>query len=241
VNLYRVLPPPVTQFDLSVDEDRARLIERLHPPGTSWIRAVMVTSSAGDIVGKTGTSAGLTKGSDRALLKMYRDLADVVVVGANTVRLEKVPTPTHTPLAVVSQSGDLSGHQIALSPEGSLIVITGSTGARKVAETLLHTPHTTLVIDTEGPLSAGDIHDVLKNHLGAQHFLIEGGRALWESFVDVIDEIALSVAPPPTKDQAGIPPWWPRPTQSWTLAELLTDDAKMLYYRYLTGIRGESS
>ena len=57
-------------------------------PAGSWLRANMVASADGAAM-LTGLTAGLSSEADRRLFALLRTLADVIVVGAATVRAEK--------------------------------------------------------------------------------------------------------------------------------------------------------
>src|ERR1700729_3976981 len=100
-------------------------------PAGPWLRANMVSSADGAAM-LTGLTAGLSWEADRRLFALLRTLADVIVVGAGTVRAEKykpvrqhelwpdlrpgrTPTP---PIAVVTARLDLepSSPLITLAP-----------------------------------------------------------------------------------------------------------------------------
>lgn len=241
MNLYRVLPPPPQVFDLGAESDLELIAADYAPPAVPWVRAVMVTNALGQTEGLDGTSGSLSAGVDRSLLTLQRAAFDVVVIGAGTARKERIPLPQSTPLALVSATGNLDGHRLLPAPGGRLVVVTRPTAAGRVTETLGAFDPMILTISGEGTIPAHDIHEALGAELGAQSFLIEGGRALWESWADLIDEVALSVTPPPHDAHRGIPSWWPRDTEQWRLTSLMTDDMKMLYHRYQTGVRGAPS
>lgn len=241
MNLYRIIPPPAHSIDLMDDAQRGEIVRELTPPVGPWVRAVMVTTSAGAMSGPDGTSNSMTRGADRTLLALHREVADTVLVGASTIKQERVPVPVSTPLVVVTASGDLRGHQLVHAERGEIVVLTNAGGAPHVAESLSGVSHRVVMVESGPVFSAEIIADALRTSLGANALLIEGGQALYETFAPVTDEVALSVTPPPLHDRAGIPPWWPGETDSWTLAALTTDDEKMLYYRYLTGARGAPS
>lgn len=241
MNLYRVLPPPSEMIPLESLEDRAAVLEKLTPPRLPWVRAIMVTNSAGEYQGATGTSAGLTRGADRVMLGLYRASADLVLTGASTTRAEPVPIPRSTPLCVVSASGDLSGHQITTRNNHSLFVVTTAAGGARVKATAIGLDPVVLTVNSTANFGAQEIIECLAPHVATDHLLVEGGRALWETFAPITDELVVAVAPPPLSTHQGIPPWWPGDRSGWTLTSLLTDDEKMLYFRYETGLNGVAS
>ncbi len=201
----------------------------------------MVTNAVGDTEGRDGTSGSITSGVDRRLLALQRAAFDVIVMGAETARRERIPVPPTTPVAVVTASGDLRGNQLLTSPGSRLLVVTRPAAAATVRETLGSTEADIIALEGEGRIPALEVREALTVALGAERFLLEGGRSIWEAWANLIDEVALSVAPPPNNIHQGIPPWWPLDTTRWQLTSLMTDDAKMLYHRYQTGVRGAPS
>lgn len=76
------------------------------PSGRS-VRLNMVLSLTNETRGVDSTSHTLTTVEDRRILKIIRSNADVVIVGAESVRTEGWFLPPQGRLAVLSQSGDL--------------------------------------------------------------------------------------------------------------------------------------
>lgn len=241
MNLYRVLPPPSQAFDLGAEQDLALVAADVAPPATEWVRAVLVTNALGETEGRDGTSGSLSAGADRTLLALQREAFDVIVMGSRTAKLERIPVPKLTPLAVVTATGDLRGHQLLSSAESHLVILTRPEGTGKAQDSLGDTRAEIVAVEGEGPIPALEIRNTLAKRLGAKTFLLEGGRTLWESWAPLIDEVALSVTPPPNDSHRGIPIWWPLDSSLWQLTSLMTDDAKMLYHLYQTGVRGAPS
>ncbi|MCD0449553.1 dihydrofolate reductase family protein [Actinocorallia sp. API 0066] len=80
------------------------LADYAHPDGP-WLRANMIASLDG-AAARAGLSGGLGNKTDRRLFLALRDMADAVVVGAQTVRAEGYG-PAPVPLVIVSRSLDL--------------------------------------------------------------------------------------------------------------------------------------
>lgn len=59
----------------------------------SWVRANMIISQDGHFVGSSNSSRDLTSQVDLKLLLLLRALSDVVLVGANTARVENYRQP----------------------------------------------------------------------------------------------------------------------------------------------------
>jgi len=233
VNLYRVIPPPPEVFDLEDPQSHQALVEMYRPDSDSTVRAIMVTTSAGDTVSPDGTSTQLSRGADRALLAALREDADAVIVGASTIRREVVPLPRHTPLIVLSASGDLRGHQLRSrhAPGERLIVATPAEHHAHLGEALGEVPWEPLSWNPETPVE--ELVDAVRTRVDGGQILIEGGQKTWEYCAPLTTELLISTTPPPRDHHQGVPPWWPTSLEEWELRSLLTDDDKMLYYRHV--------
>lgn len=98
-------------------------VPRLPPPGRPWVSLCMVTSLDGATVAGS-TSRGLSNATDQALLLLLRTFADVILVGAATVREERYgpPRSEHQRIAVVSRTGRLD-FDSALFASGKGVVV----------------------------------------------------------------------------------------------------------------------
>src|SRR5919202_5115354 len=106
----RLWPPPLDEVD-----DAALVAHYAWPdePGP-YVRVNFVASLDGAVTVE-GRSGGLGTAADKTVFRLLRELAEVVLVGAGTVRAEnygggKRPTrggATPPPLAVVTGSADL--------------------------------------------------------------------------------------------------------------------------------------
>ena len=85
--------------------------------GLPWVRANMVISLDGSIVGTDGVSKSISSPADRSLFGQLRRAAEVILVGASTVRAENY-RPAPIPLAVVSNTLNLPA-DLALFAEAS--------------------------------------------------------------------------------------------------------------------------
>ncbi len=85
----------------------AEISRRYAWPVGHWSRANIVVDPQGKAVGPDRTSASLTSANDRTILRTIRQQADLVVVGAQSVRSEGWFLPPQGRLAVVSRSADL--------------------------------------------------------------------------------------------------------------------------------------
>ncbi len=86
--MRRLLPGPAE--DVTIDEAYAAPLAT--PPGRPWLQLSMVTSIDGSTV-VDGDSGALSSSNDTAVLSRLRRLADVIIVGAGTVRGEGYGPP----------------------------------------------------------------------------------------------------------------------------------------------------
>jgi riboflavin biosynthesis pyrimidine reductase len=158
--------------------------------------------------------------ADRFMMAMLRAMADVVVVGAGTVRVGKrhvwnaahvqpafaaafaewrsemwlAPQPT---LVVVTASGNLDPKHAGLNaPDVPVIVATTTAGAERLAK-LAMPPNVRVAAVGDGDgVPAGALVDVIRG-TGARLALCEGGPHLFGELLQarVIDELFLTLAP----------------------------------------------
>jgi hypothetical protein len=126
--MRRLLPGPAD--DITVDDAYGTALgSRTDGP---WVGLCMVASIDGSTA-VDGASAKLSSPTDTAVLGRLRQLADVIVVGAGTVRDEGYGAPRKPGqrVGVVTQSGqlDFAGD---LFGSGAGFVITSDTGAQGV-------------------------------------------------------------------------------------------------------------
>lgn len=195
MTLTRLLPQPVEQFPL--DDDALETLSTLYaPPKLEWLRINLIASVNGNATGADGTSNGLTNRTDRRILGAIRRRADVVLVGAKSVRREGYFLPRSAPLAIVTGSGDLSGHQIPSDvAEGRVIVLCPLEAAETVHRTMGASAVT--VITLPGPqLDPTGIIAALRA-LGHTSIVCEGGPSLAGQLLDagLVDELCLSSSP----------------------------------------------
>jgi len=96
----------VTTFGRLADLDDDALRTAYAPPRLPWLRLNFVATVDGAAEGSDGKSGSINNEADNRVFHMLRALADVVVVGAGTVRAEGY-RPNPKPLVVVTRSGEL--------------------------------------------------------------------------------------------------------------------------------------
>lgn len=172
------------------------------------VRANMIFSADGAAAfqGRAGT---LSCPADQNLLRDLRAFADVVLVGAGTVRAERYgPTRfteaqealrgkdrgrTPPPIAVVSQTGKLPDSLFARGAPAPILV----TSARaEQAHSLAEDTRWTVLVAGEDAVDVGGAVKRLRA-LGMRRILCEGGPTLLDALVDAdaVDEMCVTVAP----------------------------------------------
>jgi len=220
-----------------------RLGELYRPPAPDWVRLNLITSVSGSAAGSDGTSETLTNPVDRLLLRVIRDLADVVLVGAASVRAEGYFVPRHSALAVVTGSGDFSGHRItSTGTRGELIILCPDSAQQRVRETLGDTAATIIpVADVDGRLDSAAIIAALHSQ-GYRSIVCEGGPSLAAQMLNDgrIDEICLTTTP--LVNGTSLPLFGAAAIteRRLTLNSLMTDDAGCIYARWRVATAVES-
>jgi riboflavin biosynthesis pyrimidine reductase len=216
-------------IDLDDATSRDRLLELYRPPSTPWLRLNLITSVSGSAAGSDGTSETLTNPADRKILGVIRELADVVLIGAQSVRAEGFQLPKRARLAVVTASGDLSGHRIEAS-DGRVFVLCPA-AAMDLARSL-EGAEIIVVADVDGRMTPEAIIAALHER-GFTSIVCEGGPNLAAQLVSagLVDEACLSTSPslggpslPLLGD--GVAP------VGLELSQLLIDDSSGLYARW---------
>jgi riboflavin biosynthesis pyrimidine reductase len=224
--MRRLHPAPAD--DITVEQAYSSALG--HRSDRPWLGLCMVASIDGSTV-VAGTSAGLSSPTDSAVLWQLRALADVIIVGAGTVRDEGYGAPRKPGqrIGVVTRSGRIDLSQpLFTSGAGFLITTDDST------------------LDTGGvdTIRAGtgmvDFAAALEQVRGlvavCEIVQAEGGAALNGALLDadVIDEINLTTSP------AAVGGSGPRLASGagdhlhrFELAQLALDDRSFLYTRWL--------
>jgi riboflavin biosynthesis pyrimidine reductase len=216
--MRRLLPHPVDQITVA----EAYGVDRSRPVDRPWLGLCMVAGLDGSTV-VDDNSRALSSAADVAVLLGLRRLADVIIVGASTVRIEGYGPPSKPGqrIGVVSRSGDLD-YSIELFTSGAGFVI--------VPESAPELPVPTVragATDVDFAVALGQIE--------GDFVQAEGGAGLNAALAhaDVIDELNLTISPVISggdgpRVTSGAPPLLHR----MDLAHLLEDDG-FLFTRYL--------
>jgi len=160
----------------------ATIIGPTLPPDQPEVRAVAISSLTGSLT-LDGVSGGLGNELDRQLLLALRDWADVVLVGAGTVRAEGYTGNRAKEIAVVTRSGDVplaDALQLTPSSPADLIATLHARGHRRILceggpeiYTMLFNAHLIDILHlTVAPILLGDVDKHLIN-AGEHHLTLE--------------------------------------------------------------------
>lgn len=216
--MRRLLPDPVE----TISAHEAYDVERPRPFNRPWVGLCMVSSLDGSTV-VNGSSRSLGSPADTEVLLSLRRLADVILVGASTVRHEGYGPSSKTGqrIGVVSRTGQVDlNAPLFTSGSGFLIVPDNAPD---------------LPIDT---VRAGhDDVDLLGalTQLDADYVHAEGGPSLNAALAsaDLIDELDLTMSPQIVGgDGPRLIRSAPDLTQRMRLAHILEDDG-FLFVRYV--------
>ena len=223
----RRLLPPGPGIELTADDADARILEAYSPaPG---LRLNLVAGIGGGASDGDGVSDGLSDPVDRRILVLLRSLADVVLVGARSVRTEGYRMPRTAALAVLTASGDLSGHRLQPDEPGRLLVLTTARGAKRVD---LDGADVLVLPERDGAVRLDAALDALRER-GLDRVLCEGGPSLAGALLehDLVDELCLTTSP--FAAGAALPVLGAdAPPRAMRLASLLSDDRSALYARW---------
>lgn len=176
-----------------------------------WVRVNFVSSVDG-AVEIDGRTAGLGSPGDQHVFQLLRELADVVLVGAGTVRAEGYGGLGLSPAAQDRRRGR------GLSSVPALAIVTSSANLQPTAPVFTETDGSPLVITTSGApeirrqqlrdagaevVTVGDklvpVDRMLAelDRRGLRRVLCEGGPRLFGELAaaDAVDELCLTIAP----------------------------------------------
>src|SRR5215212_10765706 len=223
-------------------------------PQSCWVRGNMIASLDGGATAD-GKSGGLGGPGDRAVFALMRQLADVILVGAGTVRAENYSGAQFSPaqrqarrqrgqaevppIAVLTNSAMLD-HDAKLftRTEVSPLILTC---ADAVADATGRLGSVAEVIDASGPRSDRvELADALKAlaDRGLLRVLVEGGPAILGLLIEqeLLDELCVTIAPLLVGCAADrIATGCGQVHTPMRRGHLLTDHAGYLYARYVRG------
>ncbi|MBO0839383.1 MAG: pyrimidine reductase family protein [Sciscionella sp.] len=210
---------PIAGTDELAETELVRLYD--YPRGLTrpWLATNFVSSVDGAVT-VDGTSRGLSSPADKTVFLLGRDLADVILVGANTALVEGYRGVRESetrigrrraaglsrlpPIAVVSNSG-------AIPPDSPLIVDTSVPPLVITTKRAGERRRDELAAAGADVVIAGDAEVDLRTALralderGLRRITCEGGPRLFGSVIaqDLVDELRLTVSPMLTAGDTG--------------------------------------
>lgn len=216
--MRRLLPHPADHITVAEAYD----VVRPRPAERPWVGVCMVASLDGSTV-VADTSSALSSDADRDVLVGLRLVADLIIVGAATVRIEGYGRPSKPGqrVGVVSRTGDVD----LTSP-----LFTSGAGFLILPETAPPVPVPSVragvgELDLAGALAQLDVRFVQS----------EGGAALNGALAaaDLIDELNLTISPVISGDDAPrLTAGAPAVLHRMALVHVLEDDG-FLFTRYV--------
>jgi riboflavin biosynthesis pyrimidine reductase len=245
-----IFPSPGEELDL------LGLAEVYACPRERWLRANFVASTDGAAY-VDGRSGGLSSPDDKRIFGVLRVLADVILVGAGTARVEEYKPalrrpslaslresrPETTPIALVTRALDLNLAAPLFTetpPDARTIVITCEasdeelrTETAKVAD---------VIVAGEETIDLGEALHALEDR-GLGRVLCEGGPHLLGDLTaaGLLDELCLSFSPMLAGPGPGrIIAGQPSDARSLTLKHVLAGADSFLFFRYLADNQAQS-
>jgi riboflavin biosynthesis pyrimidine reductase len=179
-------------------------------PSRGWVRANMVSTLDGSASGADGVSASVSSPVDKAAFGVLRGLADVILVGAGTVRAEGYRAPTAKSafadrraavaqlpapaLAIVTRSGRLPAESDLFAGASPTYIVT--TAAAELAPLRKLAGAEQVIVAGDQDLDVADAVSVLAA-LGLGRVLLEGGPSLlgYALAANRVDELCLTWSP----------------------------------------------
>jgi riboflavin biosynthesis pyrimidine reductase len=236
------------------DDDGRLAAFYAYPEGLQrcWVRANMISSLDGGAT-DDGKAGGLAGPGDRALFARMRQEADVVVVGAATVRIENYSGAHMSvaqrqerqsrgqaevpPIAVITHSADFE-HDAKLFTRAEIPPLI-LTCRETVDDVRARFDALADVVDASGRhtdrVDPAAVLDILDRR-GMRRVLTEGGPSLLSLFIagDLLDELCVTIAPILVGGQARrIASGSGESHTRMRRSHLLTDDEGYLYTRYV--------
>ena len=200
-----------------------------------------------------GKSGGLAGPGDKALFQLMRELADVIMVGAGTVRVENYGAAQMSaaarqqradrgqsevpPIAIVTQHGRLEPDmKVFTASEMRPLILTCTAAGAETADRLSSVADVLVCSDTNpNEVDMATVLTMLAER-GLTRVLTEGGPRLHGTLIEagLLDELCVSVAPVLVGGQARrIATGLGQVLTKMHRAHLLADDAGYLYMRYV--------
>ncbi|MDQ3862728.1 MAG: dihydrofolate reductase family protein [Actinomycetota bacterium] len=203
MKVLRLYPPPGREVP-SIYENL-----NLPPAGQQGAgRPYVIVNMVSSVDGRTtaeGKAAGMGSGIDRQAMRTLRSKSDAVMIGAGTLRAERLslgldPSDATSPLAIiVTDTGDLPVEEHLIVKGGQeVLVLLSNEAPREVVERMGKVARVMRVpADASGAVDLDRGMQALRAERGVEVVVVEGGPALNHALIsrNLVDELFLTVAP----------------------------------------------
>ncbi|AZC13899.1 hypothetical protein DT073_09400 [Microbacterium sp. ABRD28] len=201
-----VIPSSFERVDTTDDSAAEWMSRRYRRAERAFVRLNMVTTLTGSSTGADGSSTSISSRVDRMILGAIRREADVVVVGAETVRAEGSVLPKTARLAIVTATGDLGDGSLRRRDGREAppaLLLCRPEHADRVTAAVGDAPAEVVAVPSSGAPGedATRLHpvDVVRalQARGLRRIVCEGGAGLATQFVasGMVDEVCVTVSP----------------------------------------------
>ncbi|MEJ7796680.1 MAG: dihydrofolate reductase family protein, partial [Nocardioides sp.] len=158
-----------------------------------WLRVNMVSTVDGAAAGASGTSRSINNEVDKTVFDLLRQQADVLVVGAGTLRIEGY-APNRLPIVAVTRSGSVPPTLAECAPGQVLVATCSHADGLDEAREIVGDEHVLVLGSHRVDLAA--LREQLVER-GFQRILCEGGPHLLRDLLDegCVDEIDSTIVP----------------------------------------------
>lgn len=162
-------------------------------PARPWLRVNMVSTVDGAANGESGLSGSINNAADKIVYDLLRDLADAIIVGAGTARMEGY-RPTTKPTVVVTRGGVVP-QRLKGGPAGSVLLATVA-DAPGLAMAVDELGDDNVFVLGEEKVDLALLKAILVER-GLTTLLCEGGPHLLRDLLDqgVVDEVCCTFVP----------------------------------------------
>jgi len=203
LKVLRLYPPPGREVS-AIYEDLDLPPSEVHDAARPYVIINMVSTVDGRTAVE-GKAAGIGSGADRRVMRTLRSKADAVMIGAGTLRAEKLslgldPLDGVPPLAIiVTDTGNLplEEHLIVKGGQEVLILLSDAVPQGVVERLRKHTKVMRAPADPSGAVDLARALRTLRTERSVESLVVEGGPALNHALVsrNLIDELFVTVAP----------------------------------------------
>lgn len=186
------------------------------PPRDRPYTAINMVSTVDGKVTVNDRAGGIGGPVDRITMRVLRSRVDAVMIGAGTVRAEKINlglppdldgvVQSPDPLGVVlSASGDVPLDNLVENKDERLLFLVSDLAPREAVDTLSKRGEARRIKGLRGDSGYSDALSVLRHEYGIRRLLVEGGPSVNNALVSsgVVDELFLTFAPKLASGGAG--------------------------------------